>query len=124
VMGESQTSVDALVVFLTARAALEDNYSKALAKLAKNSLVVDGAWGSVAQIMKGNIKRVACTTFEHAESTMDPTLFEAVASMHGDISNESVQHKELSTSITHDVVEPLKHLKESATMVTRVVRAV
>lgn len=33
------------MVFLTARAALEDNYSKALAKLAKNSLVVDGECG-------------------------------------------------------------------------------
>lgn len=42
VMSESQTAIDALSQFMSQRAALEDNYSKSLAKLSKSYLAVNG----------------------------------------------------------------------------------
>jgi len=50
-------------------------------------------------------------------------VFEAVASLRGDVANESVQHRELSIAINKDVLEPLSQLRETADMVVRVVRS-
>jgi hypothetical protein len=41
-LADGQSHIDALVVFLRERAALEDNYSKALSKLSKAPLALDG----------------------------------------------------------------------------------
>lgn len=57
-----------------------------------------------------------------AESTLHPAVFDAIASLRGDVANESVQHRELAQAIAKDVLEPLGQLKESAEMVVRVVR--
>ena len=58
---------------------------------------------------------------DSAESTLHPAVFEAIASLRGDVANESVQHRELSVAISKDVLEPLGQLKETAEMVVRVV---
>ncbi len=42
-MGESQAAIDALSAFMSQRAALEDSYSKSLAKLSKSCLAINGA---------------------------------------------------------------------------------
>ncbi len=42
-LNDSQAAVDALSAFFRERATLEDNYSKALARLSKNALNVSGA---------------------------------------------------------------------------------
>lgn len=47
-----------------------------------------------------------------------------MASLKGDVANESVQHRELSSSIAKDVLEPLVTLREGSEMVTRVVSGV
>ena len=60
--------------------------------------------------------------FLRAESSLHPALFEALASLRGDVVNESVQHRELASAIAKDVIEPLASLRESADMVVRVVR--
>lgn len=48
-------------------------------------------------------------------------MFEAVASLKGDIANESVQHAEFAASIGRDVVEPLVRLKEGGETVMKLV---
>ena len=98
VMGETSAAVDALSAFMQARAALEESHAKSLARLSKTALNV-------------------------SESALHPAVFEALASLRGDIVNESVQHRELATAIAKDVIEPLASLRESAEMVVRVVRA-
>jgi len=42
VSNASQASIDSLMSFMSARAALEDSYAKSLAKLSRSALVVDG----------------------------------------------------------------------------------
>ena len=53
---------------------------------------------------------------------MQPSLFEAVASLRGDAMNESVQHSTMAANIAKDVLEPLRVLRESTEMVARLVR--
>ncbi len=96
ILSASQGAVDALSSFMAARAQLEDTYSKALTKLAKSSLNVD-------------------------EASLYPAVFEAIASLRGDVANEARQHAEMHFSINKDVLEPLGSLKETADMVVRVV---
>jgi F-BAR domain only protein len=96
ILSNSQAAVDALSSFMAARAQLEDTYAKALTKLAKTSLNVD-------------------------ESSLHPAVFEAIASLRGDVANEARQHADMFNSINKDVLEPLGSLKETADMVVRVV---
>lgn len=98
VLSSSQSAVDALSQFMAARADLERTYANALTKLAKTSLNVD-------------------------ETSLHPAVFEAIASLRGDVANEARQHSEMFTSINKDVLEPLASLKETADMVVRVVSA-
>lgn len=44
-MSESQSTIDALVQFMTARATLEDGYAKSLSRLAKQPFAMNGAAG-------------------------------------------------------------------------------
>jgi hypothetical protein len=88
--------LDSVVSLMTARAALEASYSKSLAKLAAQS-------------------------FSFSEKTIHPAVFEAVASLRGDIANEGVQHLELANSIQKEVIEPLSRLNDRNDKVQRIV---
>ena len=52
---------------------------------------------------------------------MHPAVFEAVASLRGDIANEGVQHLELANSIQKEVIEPLSKLNDRNEKVQRIV---
>lgn len=56
-----------------------------------------------------------------AEKITEPTVFEALASLRGDVVNESVQHAELSTSLQRDVLDPLNRLREGGDTVQKLV---
>ena len=56
----------------------------------------------------------------HSERTTNPAIFEALASLRGDISNESVQHAELAAAISKDVLDPLARLKDGSDTVARI----
>jgi len=129
-MSESQSNLDSLTQFMSARAALEESYAKSLGKLSKTGLIVNGECAidmrrgqAPAHCSAGPaVKQFICTD-SAAEQSLHPDVFEAIASLRGDVANESVQHKEMSYSINKDVLEPLGQLRESTEMVTRVVRA-
>ena len=60
--------------------------------------------------------------FVVTERTIHPTVFEAIASLRGDIANEGVQHHELANSIQKEVIEPLSRLNDRNEKVQRIVR--
>lgn len=61
------------------------------------------------------------TLMHLAEKITEPVVFEALASMRGDIANESVQHSELATSINRDVLEPLIRQRDSSEAINKIV---
>jgi hypothetical protein len=52
---------------------------------------------------------------------VEPVVFEALASLSGDVANESVQHSELAASINKDVLQSLARLAEGQETVRRIV---
>ena len=93
-LAEGQAHVEGLLALLRERAAAEDAYSKALLRLSRQTLALD-------------------------ERVTEPAIFEALASLRGDLMNESVQHSELSASVQRDVLDPLSRLREGGESVAR-----
>jgi hypothetical protein len=48
-------------------------------------------------------------------------VFEALASLRGDVANESVQHSELAGSLQRDVLDPLVRLRDGGEAVHKLV---
>jgi hypothetical protein len=126
-----QATIAALVLFLQERASIESTYSKALLKLSKQSLAIDGEeWPEFGRKGGRGLHRplrltfdVLSTSFQRAEKITEPLVFEALASLRGDVANESVQHSELATSMHRDVLEPLIRQRDSVDAVNRIVSA-
>jgi len=95
---DGQCQVEALLSLLKDRVAAEEAYSRALLRLSKQNLALD-------------------------ERVMEPAIFEALASLRGDLMNESVQHSELGSSVQRDAVEPLVRLREGGESVHRLITA-
>ena len=53
------------------------------------------------------------------ESVTDPIVFEALASVRGDVANEGVQFADFASSVQRDVLEPLVRLREGGETVAR-----
>jgi hypothetical protein len=97
-LSDGQSQVEALLSLLKDRVAAEEAYSRALLRLSKQNLALD-------------------------ERVMEPAIFEALASLRGDLANESVQHSELGSSVQRDAVEPLVRLREGGESVHRLITA-
>jgi hypothetical protein len=97
-LSDGQGQVDAVLSLLKDRVAAEEAYSRALLRLSKQNLALD-------------------------ERVMEPAIFEALASLRGDLANESVQHSELGSSVQRDAVEPLVRLREGGESVHRLISA-
>ena len=93
-VGAGQAQVESLLSFLRERSALDEGYAGRLLRLTRTALPLD-------------------------ESTADPLAFEALASLKGDVANESVQFSEFAANVQRDVLEPLLRLKEGGDTVAK-----
>ena len=113
--------LESVTSLMQARAALELSYSKSLQKLSQLPFAFNGAMVLRGSCRYSHIRRWS-VRFVVTERTIHPTVFEAIASLRGDIANEGVQHHELANSIQKEVIEPLSRLNDRNEKVQRIVR--
>lgn len=116
--------LESVTSLMQARAALELSYSKSLQKLSQHPFAFNGAMLGEAFWCRADNAMGGCRQPfpPSAERTIHPAVFEAIASLRGDIANEGVQHLELANSIQKEVIEPLTRVNDRTDTVQRIVR--
>lgn len=112
--------LDSVYSLMQARAQLELSYSKSLQRLSQHTFSFNG----MPLPRNDRIIMLASSMHLSTEKTIHPAVFEAIASLRGDIANEGVQHAELAKSIQSDVIDPLSRLNERNDKVQKIVRCV